>query len=92
MSSNGMSGMCSHDISRTDGQAVPSPSKGSNVQSKINKLIADDPASYSLQTTTVPEQANKEANFIGSAWFYNLSINQVRTSDVIAEYISDSQQ
>jgi hypothetical protein len=47
------------------------------IQNRINNSIVADPSSYVLQTTTVPQQARKESNFIGSAYHYHLANSQV---------------
>jgi hypothetical protein len=43
------------------------------IPNRINNSIVADPSSYVLQTTTVPQQARKESNFIGSAYHYYLA-------------------
>jgi hypothetical protein len=73
---NDTSGMGGYDMTQDDEQPATAPNKD-NVQRRINKSIAADPYSFSLETTTIPQQAAQESNFIGSAYFYNLSINQV---------------
>jgi hypothetical protein len=77
-----MSSMGGYNMTRSDGKAATASSMDS-FQIKSDKSVAADPMSYSMQTTTIPEQASKESNFIGSAWFYNLSINQVRISYLV---------
>jgi hypothetical protein len=50
------------------------------VQQRYRKALAKDPQSYSLTTTTVPQQAEAESNFVGSAYFFNMTMPQVSKS------------
>ena len=47
------------------------------VEQRSEKTLAEDPQSYSLSVTTIQQQAMKESNFIGSAFFYNLNLYEV---------------
>jgi hypothetical protein len=50
------------------------------VEQRYRKALAKDPQSYSLTTTTVPQQAEAESNFVGSAYFFNMTMPQVSKS------------
>lgn len=61
------------------------------IQNRINNSIVADPSSYVLQTTTVPQQARKESNFIGSAYHYYLANSQVWKTPISADTFFDPQ-
>jgi hypothetical protein len=50
------------------------------VQQRYRRALVKDPQSYSLTTTTIAQQAEAESNFIGSAYFYHMTMRQVSNS------------
>ena len=63
-----------------------------NYENHYKKALAKDQASYSLSATTVEQQAAKESNFVGSAYFMDMSLKNVSKlqKSAIRWYFSDS--
>jgi hypothetical protein len=49
-----------------------------NLENQYQEARAKDQASYSLSATTIEQQAAKTSNFVGSAYFMNLNLKNVR--------------
>lgn len=44
---------------------------------EYKKSLAEDSSSYALSATTIAQQAARESNFVGSAYFFNQMLPEV---------------